>query len=29
VAFQPDGKGRIAAVYMVANPDKLGRVGAG
>jgi len=28
IAFQPDGRGKIAAVYMVANPDKLGRVGA-
>jgi len=23
LAFQPDGKGRLAAVYLVANPDKL------
>lgn len=23
VAFQPDGEGRIAAVYLVVNPDKL------
>jgi RNA polymerase sigma-70 factor (ECF subfamily) len=23
VAFQPDGAGRIAAIYMVVNPDKL------
>ena len=28
VAFQPDGNGRIAAIYMVANPEKLGRIGA-
>jgi RNA polymerase sigma-70 factor (ECF subfamily) len=28
VAFQPDGEGKIAAVYMVANPDKLSRVSA-
>jgi RNA polymerase sigma-70 factor (ECF subfamily) len=29
IAFQPDGKGRIAAIYMVANPEKLQRTGAG
>jgi RNA polymerase sigma-70 factor, ECF subfamily len=26
VAFQPDGAGRLAAIYMVVNPDKLARV---
>lgn len=26
VAFQPDGQGRIAGVYMVRNPDKLGHL---
>jgi RNA polymerase sigma-70 factor (ECF subfamily) len=28
VAFQPDGAGRLAAIYMVVNPEKLGRVSA-
>ena len=28
VAFQPDGGGRLAAIYMVVNPEKLGRVAA-
>ena len=23
LAFEPDGEGRLAAVYLVANPDKL------
>jgi RNA polymerase sigma-70 factor (ECF subfamily) len=26
VAFEPDARGRIAAVYMVRNPDKLGHL---
>jgi RNA polymerase sigma-70 factor (ECF subfamily) len=26
VAFQPDGQGRIAGVYMVRNPEKLGHL---
>jgi RNA polymerase sigma-70 factor, ECF subfamily len=28
VAFQPDGGGRLAAIYMVVNPEKLERVAA-
>jgi RNA polymerase sigma-70 factor (ECF subfamily) len=28
VAFQPGGGGRLAAIYMVVNPEKLGRVAA-
>jgi RNA polymerase sigma-70 factor (ECF subfamily) len=27
VAFEPDGQGRIAAIYLVANPEKLRGVG--
>jgi RNA polymerase sigma-70 factor (ECF subfamily) len=29
MAFQPDGTGRIAAIYVMANPDKLHGVAAG
>jgi hypothetical protein len=27
VAFQPSGDGRLAGVYFVRNPDKLGHIG--
>ena len=27
IAFEPDGEGRLAALYMVRNPEKLGLVG--
>jgi RNA polymerase sigma-70 factor (ECF subfamily) len=29
VAFEPGGGGRLAAIYMVVNPEKLGRVSRG
>ena len=28
VAFQPGPDGKLAAIYMVRNPDKLGHVSA-
>jgi RNA polymerase sigma-70 factor (ECF subfamily) len=29
IAFEPSGDGRLAAIYLLCNPDKLGHVGRG
>ena len=29
MAFEPDGEGRIAAIYIMRNPEKLGHLSAG